>query len=74
MGIGADDVEPHPSASLLTKAMWIGLGAWAIGVVTSKRGLRGFGLGAAAVGMGVKYLSEKNLATPVKPVATLPVE
>jgi hypothetical protein len=74
MGIGADDVEPHPANDLLKKAVWIGIGAWAIGIVTSKRGLRGFGLGVAATGLGVKYLSEKNLTAPVspKPLTSVP--
>jgi hypothetical protein len=70
MGIGVDDVEPHPATDLLKKAVWIGLGAFALGVVTSKRGLRGFGLGAAAVGLGVRYLSEKNLTAPAPASAT----
>jgi hypothetical protein len=72
LGIGADDVEPHPAIPMLKKAMWIGIGAWVLGVVANKRGLRGFGLGAAAVGLGVRYLSEKNLTATPPLVATVP--
>jgi hypothetical protein len=77
MGLGIDDVEPHPTTEMLKKAMWIGLGAFALGVVSNKRGLRGFGLGAAAVGLGVRYLSEKNLTAPApvsspRPLTSIP--
>ena len=71
MGLGAEDVEPHPAAEMLRKAMWLGLGAWAVGVVINRPGLRGFGLGAAAVGLGVRHLTEKNLTAPSAP-ATAP--
>ena len=61
MGIGADDVEPHPATELLRKAAWLGVALWGIGVVVNKPALRGAGLGAAAVGFGVKHLAEENL-------------
>jgi hypothetical protein len=64
MGLGVDDVEPHPATVLLKKAMWIGIGVWAVGIVMNRPGLRGFGIGAAAVGLGVRHLSEKNLTAP----------
>lgn len=61
MGIGADDVEPHPAPELLRKAGWAGVGLWAIGVVLNKPALRGAGLGAAAVSFGVRHLAEADL-------------
>lgn len=61
MGVGADDVEPHPAPELLRTAAWLGVALWGIGVVINRPALRGAGLGAAAVGFGVKHLVEEDL-------------
>lgn len=69
VGLGAADVEPHPAERMLGRAAWVGIGIWAIGVVLNRPQLRGAGLGVAATGFGVKYLSNRELAQ-LPPVLT----
>lgn len=64
MGVGADDVEPHPAPELLRKAAIVGGAIWLIGVVLNKPTLRGAGLGTVAVGLGVRHLTEQELKKP----------
>jgi hypothetical protein len=60
MGLGADEVDALKSSTdhALTKASWISLAAWALGVVTNKKSLRYAGLGGALVAFGVKHLAK----------------
>lgn len=61
IGLGADEVDALQSATdaALTKAGWVSLAAWAIGVVANKKALRHAGLGGALVAFGVKHLASK---------------
>jgi hypothetical protein len=68
VGLGAEDVEPHPADKLLGRAGWIGIAIWAVGVVTNRSQIRGVGLGVAATGFGVKYLGNRELAQLPKTV------
>jgi hypothetical protein len=58
LGLGADEVDALQSKTdqALTKAGWLSLGAWALGVVVNKKALRHAGLGGALVAFGVKHL------------------
>ncbi len=71
MGIGAyapaelDEVFIPPDIeTALTRAGWISVGLWGLGVVADKPALRGVGIGGAAVAFGVKYLVPKGSTTP----------
>lgn len=68
VGLGAEDTEAHPAEKMLGRAGWIGIAIWAAGVVFNRAQLRGAGLGVAATGFGVKYLSNRELAQLPKTV------
>ena len=72
MGVGADDYEPDPTQKMLERAGWLSVGLWALGVFTGSVRLRSIGIGAAAVGFGVRYLANRNLAAPAASQATTP--